>query len=81
VRILEQFGFVVIRVRGSHHILRRVIPILDEQGNETGRQETQTINVPVHGSKPLATGMLKRLFNDTCRYIPEELLRSRFYAD
>jgi predicted RNA binding protein YcfA (HicA-like mRNA interferase family) len=70
VGILEQFGFVVVRVRGSHHILRRVL-----------KEETQTINVPVHGSKPLATGMLKRLYRDIGRYIPEDKLKPHFYSD
>jgi len=71
VRILERFGFIVIRIRGSHHIMRRTI--------STG--EVQTINVPVHGSQPLAIGMLKRLYRDVSRYIPEDELKSHFYTD
>jgi predicted RNA binding protein YcfA (HicA-like mRNA interferase family) len=69
VRILKRFGFEVIRIRGSHHILRRVVG-----------DETQTINVPVHGSKVLAPGLLKRLYRDSCRYVSEDELRSHFYA-
>jgi predicted RNA binding protein YcfA (HicA-like mRNA interferase family) len=51
IRILKQFDFEVIRIKGSHHILRRVVD-----------GETQTINVPVHASQVLATGLLKRLY-------------------
>jgi len=57
IRILEDFGFTVVRIRGSHHILRRVI-LIDKI------EQTQTVNVPVHGSNPLATGMLMRLYGD-----------------
>ena len=69
-----QFGFEVVRVKGSHHILRRTV---DVQGNS----QTQTVNVPLHGSQPLATGMLKRLYRDLQRYIPEAELHDRFYSD
>lgn len=74
LRILAQFGFEVVRVKGSHHILRRVLMV-------GGKEETQTVNVPVHGSQPLATGMLKRLYRDLQRYIPEAELHNSFYAD
>ena len=70
VGILEEFGFVVVRIRGSHHVMRRVI-----------KGETQTVNVPVHGSKILGTGMLKRLYRDTSRYFSEDQLRDYFYAE
>ena len=75
VRILEQnFGFTVIRIRGSHHILRRTVIV-------QRREEIQTVNVPVHGSKPLAPGMLKRLYREMLRYFTEEELRKYFYTD
>jgi predicted RNA binding protein YcfA (HicA-like mRNA interferase family) len=70
VRIFQQLGFDITRIRGSHHILRRVVG-----------SETQTINIPVHGSTPLAPGMLKRLYRDALRYIPEETLKVHFYSD
>ena len=70
VKILESLDFVVVRIRGSHHIMRRVID-----------GHTQTINVPVHGNKPLAAGMLKRLYRDMQRYLPEDELKSHFYTD
>ncbi len=74
IRILEQFGFRLVRVRGSHHIFRRIVVIRE-------KQETQTINVPVHGSQVLAPGMLKRLYRDLQRYIPEDDLRDKFFSD
>jgi predicted RNA binding protein YcfA (HicA-like mRNA interferase family) len=70
VRILEGLGFLVIRIRGSHHIMQRVVD-----------GHTQVVNVPVHGNKPLAPGMLKRLYRDLQRYIPEDELQSHFYTD
>lgn len=80
VRILEQhFGFVVIRIRGSHHILRRTVTLLEANGQV--REEIQSVNVPVHGSKPLAPGMLKRLYREMLRYFTEEELRQYFYTD
>ena len=70
VKILESLGFSVVRIRGSHYIMRRVID-----------GQTQTVNVPVHGNKELATGMLKRLYRDLLRYIHEDDLKSHFYTD
>jgi len=70
VKILEALGFVVVRVRGSHHIMRRIVD-----------RHTQTVNVPVHGKKPLATGMIKRLYRDLQRYIDEDTLYPHFYTD
>lgn len=79
VRILIEFGFEVVRIRGSHHILRRTITIDLPSGDK--QTITQTVNVPVHGNQPLATGMLQRLFKDICRYVPEDKLRTHFYSD
>ncbi|MBL8164010.1 MAG: type II toxin-antitoxin system HicA family toxin [Anaerolineae bacterium] len=70
VAILELFGFVVVRVAGSHHILQR-----EHEGKH------QTLNVPVHGRKSLGKGMLRRLYRDACQFISEDDLRSRFYTD
>jgi predicted RNA binding protein YcfA (HicA-like mRNA interferase family) len=79
VRILERFGFVVIRIRGSHHILRRVVKINGSDGKET--EDVQTVNVPVHGRKPLGPGMLRRIYRDTLRYISAKELEGNFYTD
>lgn len=42
-------GFVVIRVRGSHHVLKR--------------GETDTV-VPVHGNRIMAVGTLRKILRD-----------------
>lgn len=70
VKILEAFGFEVIGIKGSHHKLRRVV---DEQ--------KQTLHVPIHGRKPLATGTLRSIYKEACAYIPEDDLRTHFYTD
>jgi predicted RNA binding protein YcfA (HicA-like mRNA interferase family) len=70
VKILEALGFAVVRIRGSHPIMRRTVS-----------GHTQTVNVPVHGKKPLATGMTKRLYRDLQRYISEDELKEHFCTD
>ena len=70
VRIFEQLGFEVIRIRGSHHIIRRTI-----------NNETQTMNIPAHGSQQVALGTLKRIYRDAQRYVTEADLKSHFYSD
>ena len=49
VRFLEDQGFIVSRVRGSHHILTR---------------DTLRTVVPVHGNKTLKTGTLRGILRD-----------------
>lgn len=49
VRFLESRGFLVVRIRGSHHYLRR--------------DELQT-TVPVHGNRTLKIGTLKSILRD-----------------
>ena len=49
VRFLERQGFIVTRVRGSHHFLDR------------GDQRT---SVPVHGNRTLKTGTLRSILRD-----------------
>lgn len=70
VKILELFGFVLVRITGSHHIMRRVV---DEQ--------QQTVVIPIHTNKDLSRGMRKKLFRDCCRYIPQEELEPHFYTE
>jgi len=79
VRIFEQFGFAVIRIRGSHHVMRRSAKVLRADG--TVHDETQTVNIPVHGAKPLGSGLLKRIYRESSRYLSEEDLRTHFYTD
>ena len=48
IRLLEQHGWKVERIEGSHHILTR-----------SDREET--ISIPVHGNHSLKTGMLRAI--------------------
>jgi predicted RNA binding protein YcfA (HicA-like mRNA interferase family) len=59
VRFLEEQGFTVIRVRGSHHIMARA---------------TQRTSVPVHGNDVLKIGTLKGILRDI-DMSPEEFER------
>jgi len=47
-RALERHGWHLLRVHGSHHIYGK-------QGS------TVRLSVPIHGSKPLKTGLLRHL--------------------
>jgi predicted RNA binding protein YcfA (HicA-like mRNA interferase family) len=51
-KVLARHGWDLKRVRGSHHIF-------GQSGNPT------ILTVPVHGNKPLKTGTLRRLLNDS----------------
>lgn len=79
VRIFEQFGFEVIRIRGSHHVMRRSVKTLRADG--TVHQEAQTVNIPVHGAKPLGSGLLKRIYRDATVYLAEDELGTYFYTE
>ena len=47
-RVLERHGWQLLRVHGSHHIYGR-------EGSPV------RLSVPVHGNRPLKTGLLKHL--------------------
>ena len=47
-RVLKENGWRLLRVRGSHHIYGKL-------GSEV------RISVPIHGNRPLKTGLFKRL--------------------
>ncbi len=49
VRFLEKQGFVVVRIRGSHHVMQR------------GDEHT---SVPVHANQPLKIGTLRSILRD-----------------
>lgn len=49
VRFLEQQGFRVVRVRGSHHFMER---------------GTQRTSVPAHGNKAVKIGTLRGILRD-----------------
>ena len=58
IRVFERFGFEVIRVKSSHHILKKPDhPFL--------------LAIPVHGSKDLKKGTLKRLIRDSGATVEE----------
>jgi predicted RNA binding protein YcfA (HicA-like mRNA interferase family) len=50
IAALSKAGFAVVRVRGSHHILKHA----------NGRATT----VPVHGSEVIGVGLLSRILRD-----------------
>lgn len=47
-KILEQHGWNLLRVHGSHHIYGKMGSVV-------------RISVPIHGNKPLKIGLLKHL--------------------
>lgn len=47
---LKRFGFEIVRIKGSHHILK----------HPDGRQTV----VPVHGSETIGPGLLKKIAKD-----------------
>ncbi len=47
-KIIEQNGWILLRVNGSHHIYGNLGSIV-------------RLSVPVHGSTPLKSGLLKHL--------------------
>lgn len=50
ITALQRAGFEVVRIRGSHHLLR----------HEDGR----TTTVPVHGSEIIGPGLLGKILRD-----------------
>lgn len=46
IRAFEKAGFVVDRIRGSHHILKK-------------ESHRYVLSIPVHGKKPLSKGLLR----------------------
>ena len=51
IKAFGKVGFVLDRINGSHHILKK-----------TGH--ANTLSVPVHGNRPVATGTLRSLIRD-----------------
>jgi predicted RNA binding protein YcfA (HicA-like mRNA interferase family) len=62
IAALEMAGFSVVRVRGSHRILRH--------------SDGRTTTVPVHGSEIIGLGLLGMILRD-CQLTREELIRLR----
>ena len=59
VRALEKAGFEVVRIRGSHHVLRHP----DSRGT----------SVPVHGNQEVRVGTLRGILRD-CQLTVDEFL-------
>jgi predicted RNA binding protein YcfA (HicA-like mRNA interferase family) len=70
IAILQSFGFEVVRIKGSHHHLRRLVDNI-----------RQNLTVPVHGRQSLALGTLKAIYRQAAQYIDETELNQAFYAD
>jgi predicted RNA binding protein YcfA (HicA-like mRNA interferase family) len=70
IKILESFGFSVIRIRGSHHRLMRVTP-----------QGKQYLTVAVHGNKSVPLPTLSSIYKQASKYLPKEALDEFFFAD
>lgn len=49
IKLLEKNGWLLDRIRGSHHIMIK---------------EDKTLSVPVHGSKDLGKGLLNKLLKE-----------------
>jgi predicted RNA binding protein YcfA (HicA-like mRNA interferase family) len=47
-RIIERRGWILLRVSGSHHIYGKSDSVV-------------RLSVPIHGNKPLKTGLLRHL--------------------
>lgn len=65
--IFLKLGFAVIRQKGSHIKLRRII--MDTK---------QTLLIPNH--REMDTGTLKAIFNQALRYVSDTELRQYFYT-
>jgi len=55
-RLVERHGWVLLRISGSHHIYGKAGTVV-------------RLSIPIHGSKPLKTGLLRHLLK--CSEIPQ----------
>jgi len=58
IRFIESIGFVLSRVKGSHHRFRHI----------DGRVTT----IPVHGNTPLPKGLLRKIIREDLELTLEE---------
>ena len=58
IKLLEQLGFVVVRVKGSHHRMK----------HPDGRVTT----VPVHGNTDISKGLLRKIIREDIAISIEE---------
>lgn len=68
IKIFGGFGFSVVKQRGSHVKLHRMVDGLN-----------QTLTIPNH--EEVDSGTLKAIFRQASRYISESELRGHFYSD
>jgi predicted RNA binding protein YcfA (HicA-like mRNA interferase family) len=68
IAVFRHFSFRKISQRGSHVKLLRVFD-----------NKEQTLVIPNH--KSLKKGTIKEIFNQACRFISKEDLKSFFYTD
>lgn len=61
IRILEKFGFEVVRSRGSHFLLRH--------------PDGRTTTVPVHSAEVLGPGLLRSILRDV-ELTADDLIRT-----
>ena len=69
IRLLREFGFEVISMRGSHAKLARAGP--------SGRREI--LIVPMH--RRLTAGTVHAIYRQASRFIPADELRRGFFTD
>jgi predicted RNA binding protein YcfA (HicA-like mRNA interferase family) len=69
LRILQDFGFSVSSIRGSHAKLKREIE---------GRPP-QILTVPLH--RELAPGTIQAIYRQALHFVPEEDLHAHFFGD
>ena len=72
LRLLRDFGFEVESMRGSHAKLVRV-----RNGNG-GREVREVLVVPVHRAPRI--GVVRAIYRQASRFIPEEELRPLFFG-
>jgi predicted RNA binding protein YcfA (HicA-like mRNA interferase family) len=65
---LVRLGFEVVATRGGHAKLRRTTP----EGLR------QTLTMPLH--RELAAGMLRAIFRQACRFVPEGEVGPMFFS-
>ncbi len=66
IKIMENFGFVVVSQKGSHIKLQK-------ENNDT----KQTLTIPNH--RELDKGTLKAIYNQISNFIQEDELKNSFY--
>lgn len=69
VRVLERFGFRVIKQSGSHIKLRRNGP----------KGERQTLHIPLH--RELKPGTLRAIVRQASEYLSADQLQEAFFID